>query len=111
MPGEARSAAQGQEMCGLIEEPHTAHDYFVSDIKHRCPGDFANATAEDLRAALIFWVSRCRRFEEKLDQFSYMKARGVVTDEFALGNRIFEESLPTVEDLVGLVPDMNPESE
>ncbi len=54
------------------------------------------ATEQELQAALIFWVDRCRRFEEKLDQFAYMKARGVVSPEFVLGNRIFGESLPTV---------------
>lgn len=68
-------------------------------------------TEEQLRAALIFWVDRARRFEEKLDSFAYMKARGVLRPEFALGNRVFEESLPAVEDIVGLVPDMNPEDE
>lgn len=60
--------------------------------------DASAATSSELRAALIFWVDRCRRFEEKLDQFAYMKARGVLRPEFALGNRVFEESLPTVEE-------------
>ncbi len=60
--------------------------------------DRAAATEQELRDALIFWVDRARRFEEKLDQFAYMKARGVLRPEFELGNRIFEESLPTVEE-------------
>jgi len=65
-----------------------------------------DASMEELRTALIFWVERARRFEEKLDSFAYMKARGVTTPEFALGNSVFEESLPTLADIVGLVPDM-----